>query len=265
MRHLKDAKNYIACGRAHKALEVLDSVLFFSPKNPEALELKSKILDSWGKFDESFFILQSLAKQNSSSEEFVEKFKNRISEDKLSLAYSKITGHGRVYYHVSYNELWMALFSLLGSLSYLHMMPFFLKGLEPFLWMTLGFVAFVLLPCVFLLSFYFFGVKKIFVGIKSLKIHHRFSKKEIKWNDIYCAQVIYDTNLNKHFLKIAFYVKGLKKPLLIDISDEKSDVKARRHFTRNVLNHVGIISYVNKKTFNQAGGKSHKKLHHSYF
>lgn len=142
MKHLKDAKNYIAIGKAHKALETLDSVLRFSPRNTEALELKSKILDSWGKFDESFLILQTLAKQNSTNEKFLETFKNRITEDRLNLSYSKMTSQGRIYYHVSYNELWMVLFSLLGSLSFLHMMPVFLKALDPLLWMTLGFLTF---------------------------------------------------------------------------------------------------------------------------
>jgi hypothetical protein len=259
MKHLKDAKILLKDGDSAEALEIIENILSLSPKNTEALKIKAFILDSWGRFDESFVILHHLAKMSSNSEDFFEELDKRIEEEKESLIYSRLTPEGRWYFQFSPVQMLVSLIGLMGCLLFLATSPSYFDKATSSVSLGLGvsFFVLVLLPWGLLLSLNLRGVKKIFVGFHGIFVFYGLKKIGYSWEQMGFAVIEYDTNLNSDYLHIILYSRANREPLLnFDISRGSSVVRARRHFVRLVLSYVDTVSYVSR---GKATEFSHKK------
>jgi DNA-binding transcriptional ArsR family regulator len=247
MKHLKDAKILLEQGDSAGAMEIVENLLSFSPKNSEALKIKSFILDSWGRFDESLAILHFLGKLSSSVEEPYEELDRRIEEDRESLIYSRLTPEGRWYFQFSPLQMLVSLLGLMGCLLFLITSPSFFENSSAQLssGLAVSFLSLVVFPWILLLILNLQGIKKILVGLTGIQVFYGLKKIAYSWEQLGSVVIEYDTNLNSDYLHMIVYSKTTREALLdFDISKSKSVIRARRHFVRLVLSYIDTVSYV---------------------
>lgn len=247
MRHIRDAQKKIDEGNSAEAMAIVENLLGLASRNPDALRMKSEILDSWGRFDESLHILKKLSQVGNLSNESIHALENCALEEKEAFVYSELTPEGRWYYAFPRAQVWIALFGFLGCGIVLLMSPHWLSlGIDGVQTLLSAFAIFVVLPCLGLIGVHCIGIKKILVGPEGLRVCKRFSKKTIPWASCRQAVVEHDNDRKAHHLKVHLYdTVGSKIPMVsLDISRDKSVVKARRHFLRNVLSHIDVVSYL---------------------
>ncbi len=244
MKHLKDARNLLEQGDSGGAMEIIENLLGLSPRNMEALRMKSFILDSWGRFDESLAILHSLGKLATEDEPF-EDLDRRMEEERESLIYSRLTPEGRWYFQFSPLQMLVSLFGLMGCFLFLITSPTYFDSPGSSLGLALSFVTLVLLPWIVLLTLNFKGVKKILVGLAGIHVFYGVKKISYTWEQMGSVVIEYDTNLNTDYLRMIVYSKSTREALLnFDISRGSSVIRARRHFVRLVLSYIDTVSYV---------------------
>ena len=244
MKHLKEARQLLIEGDAQGALEIIEDILSFSPKNPEALFLKSTILDCWGRFDDSLLLLHALSKC-SSDQKITGELQKRMEEDRESLVFSKLTTEGRVYFPFSPIQVFVSLFGLMGCMLFLISSPGYYKEPHGGALVSLSFLILVFIPWVILIFLSLKGVKRILVGLNGIKVFYGWNSKIFHWNQFSCAVIEYDKDLNEDYLKLILYSSATREPLLsFDISKRYSIVRARRHFVRLVLSYLDVVSYV---------------------
>lgn len=247
MKHLKDAKILLEQGDSAGAMEIVENLLSFSPKNTEALKIKSFILDSWGRFDESLAILHLLGKLSSFDEEPYEELDKRIEEDRESLIYSRLTPEGRWYFQFSPLQMLVSLVGLMGCFLFLITSPSFFEKSSTSLssGLVFSFLSLVMFPWIMLLILNLQGIKKILVGLGGIHVFYGLKKTVYTWEQMGSVVIEYDTNLNSDYLHMIVYSKTTREALLdFDISKNKSVVRARRHFVRLVLSYIDTVSYV---------------------
>ena len=255
MKHLSEIKSLINLGDSKAAMEALDSLLCLAPKNSEALRLKADILDSWGRFEDSFLILRKMVDVSSLSDESIYFVNKRGLDDRTSLIYSDVTNEGRVFYPFPLKQVVISLLGVLGCIGFLLISPNYMQPNEDNQWAKIGlfFFLLVMLPWFALIVSHLKGIKKIVVGMRGLKIVRGTRVTEIPWNDVGCVIVEHDNDSNKDHLKLQLYRSGPTSSLLeeLDISRANSVVKARRHFVHCVISYVGIVLYLDVKSRNR--------------
>jgi hypothetical protein len=250
MKHVKDAQKLLDEGNTPAALAVLESVLSLAPRNTEALRLKARILDGWGRFEESLLTLHALSQAGKLTEVEISDLENRAIEEKEAIVYSELSAEGRWYFAFPRAQIAISLYGFLGCATFLLLSPGLLSsGIQDFWRLAGAFCFFVLFPWLALLVVHFTGVKRILVGVHGLRVCHRLSSKEYPWATLGKAVVEYDTNPIKGHLKLYLYPRSESRlPLLaFDISEQKSVVKARRHFVRNILSYLDVVCYLPKQ------------------
>lgn len=247
MKHVNEALKLYNSGDGVGALQVLDNLLDLAPRNPEALRLKARILDAWGRFDESYQVLLALSQLPNPSDEAVHEIEQRASEEREAVLFSELTSEGRWYYSFPGAQLLVSIVGLVGCALFLvtsSQVNF--ANPNEVIAMVLSFCFLVLLPCIFLIVIQLTGIKKILVGLRGISVSTRFSEKSYAWDEVKAAVVEYDSDPRVDFLRLkVFGLQDAKEPLLnLDMSRAKSVVRARRHFLKNVLTHVDTVCYV---------------------
>ncbi len=249
MKHVNEALKLYNSGDGAGALQVLDNLLDLAPRNPEALRLKARILDAWGRFDESYQVLLALSQLPNPSEEAVHEIEQRASEEREAILFSELTSEGRWYYSFPAAQLLVSIVGLVGCALFLvtsSQVNF--ANPNEVIAMALSFCFLVLLPCIFLVVIQLTGIKKILVGLRGISVSTRFSEKSYAWDELKAAVVEYDCDPRVDFLRLkVFGLQGANEPVLnLDLSRAKSVVRARRHFLKNVLTHIDTVCYVSR-------------------
>lgn len=264
MKHLKDARQLLKEGDAQGALDIIENVLCFSPKNPDALLLKAFILDSWGRFDDSLALLHYIT-TISNDDEIIEELDKRMEEDRESLIYSKLTPEGRWYFPFSPIQVFISLFGLMGCILFLIASPGYYNEPHGGLLVALLFIVFVFLPWSALIILNFRGIKKILVGMNGIQVFYGAKKIAYPWEQLGCAVIEYDRNLNAEYLRLILYSRSTREPLLnLDISRKHGVIKARRHFVRLILSYLDIVSYVSRGKATEQPLQENSQNHHSH-
>lgn len=246
MKHLKDAQQLIKQGDAQGALDIIENILAFSPKNPQALLLKASILESWGRFDDSLVLLQNITKVTT-DEELVGELDRRLEEERESLIYSKLTPEGRWYFPFAPMQIFISLFGLIGCILFLLFSPSYYNEANGGALVIILFLALVFVPWSVLIFLNLRGVKKILVGLNGIQIFYGFKNKLYNWDEIGSAVIEYDRNINSDYLQLVLYSRATRETLLnFDISKKNAVIRARRHFVRLILSYVDIVSYVSR-------------------
>jgi tetratricopeptide (TPR) repeat protein len=197
MKHVKEASQLIEQGDAPTALGILDDILSLAPRNSEALRLKARILDAWGRFEESLEILHVLSQMSSLSEAELADIETRAIEEKEAIVYSELSAEGRWYFAFPVAQIWISLYGFVGCAAFLLLSPGLLSGgNENFVQLAGAFSFFVVLPWLALLVVHMTGVKRILVGISGLRVCHRFSETNHSWGSFSKAVVEYDRDIS---------------------------------------------------------------------
>ncbi|MBM3382870.1 MAG: hypothetical protein FJY29_10555 [Betaproteobacteria bacterium] len=249
MKHVNEAQKLYAAGDGTGSLQILEDLLDLAPRNPEALRLKARILDSWGRFEESYQTLLKLSQLPNPSEEVVQEIEQRANEEREAILFSELTSEGRWYYAFPGSQLWVSIAGLVGCVVFL-LTSAQVRFTNPneVITMALSFVFLVLLPCVALLAIQMTGIKRILVGLRGLSVCTRFRERVYAWDELKVAVIEFDQDPRVDFLRLKIFGQNDSHvPLLnFDISRNGSVVRARRHFLKNILTHVDTVSYVTR-------------------
>lgn len=251
MKHVKDAQKVLDAGDAPGALGLLEDILSLAPHNALALRLKARILDAWGRFDESLDALHALSQTGNLSEEERGDIELRAVEEKEAIVYSELSSEGRWYFAFPTAQVWISLYGFVGCAAFLLLSPGLLAGgTENFGQLAAAFGFFVAAPWIALLVVHVSGVKRILVGVGGLRVCHRFRAAEYPWSAFGKAVVEYDHDIRKGYLRLHLYGRepGEAPVVSFDISSRKSVVRARRHFVRNVLSYLDVVCYLPRRT-----------------
>ncbi|MEY4065112.1 MAG: hypothetical protein RIR26_1320 [Pseudomonadota bacterium] len=249
MKHVNEAQKLFAAGDGTGALQVLENLLDLAPRNPEALRMKARILDSWGRFDESYQTLLKLSQLPNPSQEVVQEIEQRAIEEREAILFSELTSEGRWYYSFPGSQLWVSILGLMGCAMFLiSSSQINFANPNEVVAMALSFVFLVLLPCIFLAVIQLSGIKRILVGLRGMTVCTRFKEKLYTWDELKAAVIEFDPDPRVDFLRLKLFGQGESRtPLLnLDISKGRSVVRARRHFLKNILTHIDTISYVTR-------------------
>jgi hypothetical protein len=247
MKHVKEANQLLDHGDAPGALGILEDILSLAPRNSEALRLKARILDAWGRFDESLQVLHALSQTASLTEVEVGDLEARAMEEKEAIVYSELSAEGRWYFAFPAAQVWISLFGFIGCASFLLLSPGLLsEGAGRLPELAAAFGAFVVLPWIALVAVHMTGVKRILVGVGGLRVCHRFRENTYPWSAFGKAIVEYDQDIKSDYLRLHLYAANESKTPMVsfDISRRRSVVKARRHFVRNVLSYLDVVCYL---------------------
>jgi hypothetical protein len=247
MKHVKEANSLLDNGDASGALGILEDILSLAPRNSEALRLKARILDGWGRFDESLQALHALSQLSSLSEAELADIEARAMEEKEAIVYSELSAEGRWYFAFPTAQVWISLYGFVGCAAFLLLSPGLLSGgAENLAELAAAFGFFVVLPWLALLVVHVTGVKRILVGLSGIRVCHRFREVNYPWSSLSKAIVEYDHDIKMGYLRLHLYTaeKGTGPTLSLDISQKRSVVKARRHFVRNVLSYMDVVCYL---------------------
>ena len=248
MKHLKDAKKAIELGDSEEALKILEDLLYFSPKNTEALKLKAYLYDCRGRFEDSLQILHQMVKHSSSDDdENIQTFEKRMEEDRESLIYSQISAEGRSYFPFSSTQIFLLVLGLLGCVVFLTTSPSYLGHPNGFLFILISFIVFVILPWIFILLSGSRGIKKILISINGIYIYYARKIQSFRWDEMGTVVVEYDTNLKNDYLQLIILSKKTREKLVsFDLSKGHPVIKARRHFLRLIATYADQVLYVPK-------------------
>lgn len=250
MKHIKDAQQFLDKGDSAQALSVIENLLGLAPRNPEALRMKARILDGWGRFDDSLSTLHQLSQLPNLPEECLLDIERRALEEKETIIYSELSHEGRWYFAFPRSQVWISLAGFLGCATFLLLSPSLLsEGAESFSQLILSFTIFVLLPWLGLMAVHLTGVKRVLVGLHGIRVCRRFSELALKWEEMGGAIIEFDQDPASEHLKLLIFSKEDSKRLLatFDISPSRSVVRARRHFVRNVLSYVDTVCYLQRR------------------
>jgi hypothetical protein len=249
MKHVNEAQKLYAAGDGTGSLQVLEDLLDLAPRNPEALRLKARILDSWGRFEESYQTLLKLSQLPNPSEEVVQEIEQRANEEREAILFSELTSEGRWYYSFPGSQLWVSIAGLVGCVLFL-LTSAQVRFTNPneVVAMALSFVFLVLLPCVLLVVIQMTGIKRILVGLRGISVCTRFREKVYAWDELKVAVIEFDQDPRVDFLRLKIFGQtDSQEPLLnLDISRAGSVVRARRHFLKNILTHMDTVCYVTR-------------------
>lgn len=262
MKHVNEAQKLYAAGDGTGSLQILEDLLDLAPRNPEALRLKARILDSWGRFEESYQTLLQLSQLPNPSEEVVQEIEQRANEEREAILFSELTSEGRWYYAFPGSQLWVSLAGLAGCVFFLiTSAQVRFSNPNEVIGMALSFVFLVLLPCVLLLVIQLTGIKRILVGLRGISVCTRFRERIFAWDELKVAVIEFDQDPRVDFLRLKIFGQSdSQEPILnFDISRGRSVVRARRHFLKNILTHMDTVCYVTRPQSGVRMGRSAEK------
>jgi tetratricopeptide (TPR) repeat protein len=247
MKHVKEATALLESGDAPGALGILEDILSLAPRNSEALRLKARLLDAWGRFDEALHVLHALSQLSNLNDQELRDIEARAMEEKETIVYSELSAEGRWYFAFPVAQIWISLYGFLGCAAFLLLSPSLLSGgAENFPQLASAFALFVVVPWLALLVVHVTGIKRILVGVGGLRVCRRFAQSAHPWSSFAKAVVEYDHDINSGYLRLHLYgTESATNPSLsFDISSKSAVVKARRHFVRNVLSYLDVVCYL---------------------
>lgn len=254
MKHVNEARKLYDAGDGQGALQILDNLLDLAPRNPEALRMKAKILDSWGRFEESYRALISLSQLPNPTDEVVQEIEQRASEEREAVLFSELTSEGRWYYAFPGSQLWVSIVGLMGcALFLISSSQVNFSNANEVMAMALSFFFLVLMPSLWLAVIQMTGIKRIMVGLTGLRVCTRFREHKYQWDEFKAAVIEFDPDPRVDFLRLKLYRRGEAREavLNLDISRNKCVVRARRHFLKNIVTYVDTVCYVSRSQSDQ--------------
>ncbi len=262
MKHVNEAQKLYDAGDGSGALQILDNLLDLAPRNPEALRMKAKILDSWGRFEESYQTLLTLSQIPNPSEEVVHEIEQRASEEREAVLFSELTSEGRWYYSFPASQLWVSVIGLMGcALFLISSSQVNFSSANEVMTMALSFFFLVLLPSIMLVVIQLTGIKRILVGLSGVRVCTRFRERHYGWEDLKAAVIEFDPDPRVDFLQLKLFGRTeAKEPLVVlDLSRSRCVVRARRHFLKNIVTHMDTVCYVSRNAVEALSSPAEKE------
>ena len=248
MKHINTALELIDNGKTSEAMDVLENLMALAPRNPEALRLKARILDGWGRFDDSTRILQAASQAGAVSEDLVKDIEARAFEEREALVYSELTPEGRCFFAYPAEVIWISGLGFLGCAGFLTLSPRWVSdGAVHMVELLWTFFICVVIPWMALMTVHMRGIKRIYVGSQVLKVCWRFRELAIPWRAVKYAVIESDPDPHVAHLRLKLFADDPQTPLIdFDISQRSSVVRARRHFVRSVVTYVDTVCYLSR-------------------
>ena len=254
IKKLAKIKDFLNEGRQVEAEIALELFLKFGPQNLEALKLKAFLFSQKGLFAKEYEMWLQIALLAPEDLDVIRYFEEHFLEEKERFYFTDITPDGGRRFLLHPKDLLEAcgtgFVSCLVFL-FLSSIPIFSHFLSlPFV--SLFFVGiFVLFPWFGIIWAYFKMPGDIHISPSGFLLSGRAKQRSLPWGEIEEIYVAHKLRKYTFSLDIIVVPKDKSKGVLsIDISHERSIVKARRFFLAEILSHFPEVKYLNQDRLN---------------
>lgn len=247
IEQLTKVKTLINEGKLLEAQLALELFLSFGPNNLQALKLKALLYSQKGLFQkeyETWVQIANLAPEDLDTHDY---FDLHFLEEKEKFYFTDVVPGGGRRFLLHPRALLEAcaagfvsclIFLLVGQLP---LLSYFLAiPRVSFLFITL----FVVLPWIGILHAYLKMPGDVWVTSRGFAMSTRLKKMEFPWHTVSEILVVHTPLKHSFSLEVLVIPKEKSRaPLRIDISRDRSIVKARRFFLAEILNHYPNVTY----------------------
>jgi hypothetical protein len=251
MKHVKAIRQQIETGQSEDALVSLENLLSLGPSNTEALKLQASIFHSMGRFNEEHKIWQRVLQIDRQDEEAISYFLKQQQEDREHFYFTDdLSDGGRRFIVYPKSLVTTSAVGLIGCLSFLIVsrmgtgIPLFQDDR-----LVLGiFALLVLLPWAGIIAAYLRSLRHIDITASYVEFNTRLKKHRWHWDEISAIEVAMKNPLEPDSLSLRITPRNEQAPRLqIDLSNQGSALRARRHFVRDINKNFPSLQYITAK------------------
>ena len=239
MRHVAHIKKIVEEGQRDEALVAIENLLYLGPKNLEALKLKALIFASEGKFEDETQVWLRILQIDNEDVDAIEFFLRKQHEDREHFYFTDpIANGGRRYLAYPRKMFTAALLGLFGCGVFVTISR--MSTVYPVLGrpttLLSAFGILVLLPWIAIMWSWARSLKSLSVISQGITAQTRFKSLAYKWTDLNEVVLANDGNPYDPTLWLVIRPNDIAAtPLLIDLSEASSSLRARSHLIRDVM------------------------------
>ena len=229
-------------GQVDEARGALDDLLALGPGNLEALKVKAAIFGSEGRFRDEEQIWHQILEANPEDEDAVEYVQQRQIDFYFT---DDLPGGSRRFLAYPRALVKISLLGLIGCVSFLLLT----KVAEQEKWsfgpelIFASFFFFVICPWIGILASWSTSLKNIVTGLDGLIIATRFKSYAYKWTELKSICLVYANNPLDPDLRLMFTPSDGSRPILVDLNEGSSSIKARTYLVNELSHYFPEITY----------------------
>ena len=248
VHHVKDITKFVESGQHDDALTALDDLLLLGPGNTNALKLKAFILHQQGLFRDEEAIWHSIIDKDPEDLDAIEYLYRRHIEEREHFYFTDDLPQGRRYLANPRSLMNMTLLLLVGCVLFLTVSGYGRKYLflaSPDVMVSL-FGLMVVLPLLGILTTYLRSLREVLVSVRGIRIITLLRAYEFSWTDLDSIHLAHfcrpagDMGLS---LLIFPNKQVAPEPIEIDLSPDRSSLRARTFFIDEIRKHFAGLAY----------------------
>lgn len=247
MKHVTKIKEMFQAGQVAEANVALENLLELGPHNIEALKLKAFVLASEGRFQEEDAIWQTILKAYPDDEDLLNHLHKKQWEDREHYYFTdSLPSGGRRFLAYPRSMINVSFFGLIGCGLFLGFTRFLgdqRVNQNPEL-IVPAFALLVLSPWIGIIWSYIRSLRHINVTSEGLTVATRVKSYRYPWAKIAKVAIAHSANWEKNDLKLVVLPQDpADRPLVIDISDGSSTIRAKTHLIHEITQRCKDLHY----------------------
>lgn len=249
MRHVKSIRAIIASGDRTSAYGAIDDLLALGPNNLEALKLKATLYASEGRFQDEAEIWNRILRIDREDPDAMKYLFKQQAEDREHFYFTDdLPGGARRYLTYPKALFDVSLLGFLGCISF-----FTLRALsesypvlaEPSVIIG-SFAFFIASPWVAIVWVWLRSIKSVVVSQDGLSVETRFRTLRYNWAELRSVVLAYTSDPDAPSIALVLIPKSEgTRPLILNLNDETSPLRAKTHLVREVAEHSDILGHSN--------------------
>jgi tetratricopeptide (TPR) repeat protein len=253
MMHVKQIKQLIEEGQNHNAQSHIEDLLALGPQNVEALKLKAYLIEGEGHFQEAARVWLKILEIDNEDEDALDYLQTRQIEEKERFYFTdELPDGGRRFLAYPRALITISMWGLLGCLFFLFAIRFAEYKQIAYSTSVLiaGFFLFIVSPWVAIAAVYIRSLASLTLNKQGIEVATRFKSYSFQWADIEKITLAHRIDLKESILKLIIMPKKhTERPIVIDLSEESTPLKARSTITTEITKFFRAITYEHLNEF----------------
>jgi tetratricopeptide (TPR) repeat protein len=261
MKHVTSIRKIIEQGDRPSAHKAIEDLLALGPNNLEALKLKAMMYASEGRFQDEANIWDRILRVDREDPDAINYLFKQQTEDREHFYFTDdLPGGARRYLTYPKALFDVSLLGFFGCISF-----FALRGLsasypvlaEPN--MILGtFAILIAAPWIAIVCIWLRSIKSVVVSRDGLSVETRFRSIRYNWSELQRVALAYTSDPDSPSISLVLIPKDeALKPLVLNLNDETSPLRAKTHLVREVAEFSQIFDHDNFDALGLADRKVH--------
>ena len=247
MMHVKQIKNKIDHGQFDTALADIENLLLLGPNNLDALKLKAFLMEGMGHFHDALRVWLHIAQIAPDDEDAISFVQAKQLEDKEHYYFTdELPDGGRRFMAYPRPLLKISLWGLIGCLTFLFGVRFAEAqnmAITP-VYMTLMFLVLVIAPWVAIFYVYFRAIHSITLTQGGIEVATRLRSHAYAWAELDRVSFAHKLHPENPMLYFVLMPKDNgARPIMIDLSDDITAIKARTHLPTEVKKFCARVTF----------------------